>query len=302
MDAEKVFSDLMSRALSAKVDLSECPSIRNNKNLEIFPRKFKIVTAFFILVSLFWIFRDDLFLDQCIIAMPDELSKAFRPPVECDFCMGKTEVIRAYDLSPDAFESNFAYQGGPIIIVDAMNNWTAPEVFDYWYFKRTYKEAKKKRSILNCQFFPYKSGLRDLFEAFDMPEERVNQMEGTEPWYFGWSNCNYEIAKILRKHYSSPYFLPKASENNAIDWIFMGVPGKGAHLHVDNVRLPSWQAQLRGVKEWILAPPPECYYKCSFFSAVVKPGEIIVLDTNRWYHQTNVLPGDISITIGAEYD
>lgn len=28
----------------------------------------------------------------------------------------------------------------------------------------------------------------------------------------------------------------------------------------------------------------------------------VVVDTNRWYHKTNVLPGDISITIGAEYD
>uniref|UniRef100_A0A1B0EZ43 Putative phosphatidylserine-specific receptor ptdserr n=1 Tax=Lutzomyia longipalpis TaxID=7200 RepID=A0A1B0EZ43_LUTLO len=234
--------------------------------------------------------------------MPDELAKAFRPPIDCDFCVGKKEVIRAFDLSPDVFENNFAYEGGPLIVIDAMHNWTAPEVFDYWYFRKTYREAKKKRSILNCQFFPYKSGLRNLFEAFDMPEERVAQKQGTDPWYFGWSNCNHEIAKILRKHYSSPYFLPKSSENNAIDWIFMGVPGKGAHLHVDNVRLPSWQAQLKGTKEWILAPPPECYYRCFSFSTIVTPGEIIVLDTNRWYHQTNVLPGEVSITIGAEYD
>lgn len=28
----------------------------------------------------------------------------------------------------------------------------------------------------------------------------------------------------------------------------------------------------------------------------------VVLDTNRWYHKTNVLSGTISITIGAEYD
>uniref|UniRef100_A0A1B0GMQ6 Cupin-like domain-containing protein n=1 Tax=Phlebotomus papatasi TaxID=29031 RepID=A0A1B0GMQ6_PHLPP len=238
----------------------------------------------------------------CLISMPDELSKAFRPPIDCDFCVGKHEVLRTQNLSPDNFEKKFAYQGGPLIVTDAMNNWTATEIFNYGYFRKTYREAKKKKSILNCQFFPYKSGLGDLFEAFDMSEERVKQNPGTEPWYFGWSNCNYEIAKVLRKHYTSPYFLPKSSENNAIDWIFMGVPGKGAHLHVDNVRLPSWQAQLKGTKEWILAPPPECYYKCSSFSTSVKPGEIIVLDTNRWYHQTNVLPGEVSITIGAEYD
>jgi len=28
----------------------------------------------------------------------------------------------------------------------------------------------------------------------------------------------------------------------------------------------------------------------------------VVVDTNQWYHSTQVLPGDLSITIGAEYD
>lgn len=28
-------------------------------------------------------------------------------------------------------------------------------------------------------------------------------------------------------------------------------------MKVDNVRLPSWQAQIKGEKEWTLAPPPE---------------------------------------------
>jgi histone arginine demethylase JMJD6 len=96
----------------------------------------------------------------------------------------------------------------------------------------------------------------------------------------------------------------------------------GFFLKVDNVRLPSWQAQLKGTKTWTLAPPPECYYQCHSFEVIVRPGDIsklrkiqkknknihnfflftVVLDTNKWYHKTNVQPGDISITIGAEYD
>lgn len=107
-----------------------------------------------------------------------------------------------------------------------------------------------------------------------IPAERVNYHVGTEPWYFGWSNCNYEVARELRKHYDRPYFLPDTSENNAVDWLFMGGPGLGAHMHVDNVRLPSWQAQIKGAKEWILAPPPECYYECSTFSIIVRTGDL----------------------------
>lgn len=29
---------------------------------------------------------------------------------------------------------------------------------------------------------------------------------------------------------------------------------------------------------------------------------LVVLDTNKWYHMTEVLEGELSITIGAEYD
>lgn len=107
-----------------------------------------------------------------------------------------------------------------------------------------------------------------------MPADRVNYDPGTLPWYFGWSNCNYGVARELRKHYDRPYFLPYLSENNAVDWIFMGGSQLGAHMHVDNVRLPSWQAQIKGAKKWVLAPPPECYYVCSSFEIVVQSGEI----------------------------
>lgn len=108
----------------------------------------------------------------------------------------------------------------------------------------------------------------------NIPPERVNYEPGTKPWYFGWSNCDFEVGRELRKHYDRPYFLPATSENNAIDWIFMGGPSLGAHMHVDNVRLPSWQAQIKGTKEWTLAPPPECYYECTTFATIIQTGEI----------------------------
>lgn len=61
-------------------------------------------------------------------------------------------------------------------------------------------------------------------------------LSGAQPWYFGWSNCNPKVAEVLRQHYGRPYFLPRSSENNAIDWIFMGGPGLGAHMHVSEIR------------------------------------------------------------------
>jgi hypothetical protein len=110
------------------------------------------------------------------------------------------------------------------------------------------------------------------------------------------------VARIFRQHYDRPYFLPSTAESKRLDWIFMGSPGYGAHMHVDNVEHPSWQAQLRGRKKWTIEPPPECYYQCRRLEVTVEPGQIIVLDTNRWYHQTLIVSDEMSITIGAEYD
>jgi histone arginine demethylase JMJD6 len=124
-----------------------------------------------------------------------------------------------------------------------------------------------------------------------------------DQWYVGWSICNPRLQKIFRKHYSRPTFLPDDSESSAIDWIFMGGHGHGAMIHVDSVNRPSWQAQVSGRKTWTLEPPPECESVCTrHLNATMSVGDILVVDTNYWYHGTIVHPGDMAITIGSEYD
>lgn len=206
--------------------------------------------------------------------MPKNLDKIFREPDNCAFCRGIRSGKRISNINPDEFEELYAYNGNVVVVTDATKNWTALEVFTFDYFKEIYEKYDPKRKTLDCQFFPYKTNFTSLFDALNMPRERVEYRPGSEPWYFGWSNCNEEIASILRQHYDRPYFLPKTSELNAVDWIFMGGRGLGAHMHLDNVRLPSWQAQLKGTKEWLIAPTPECIFECHFFSVIVNPGDI----------------------------
>lgn len=43
---------------------------------------------------------------------------------------------------------------------------------------------------------------------------------------------------------------------------------------VDDVEHPSWQAQIKGEKLWILEPPRECHYTCKKLEVIVHPGEI----------------------------
>lgn len=232
-DPKTRLRNLLVRSRTANVDLRTLPFIKANLNIKIINVKsVGIVIGVTLSILLIYV-KEYLSSERCALELPSELSKAFRSPENCNFCENVTEVDRIANISPDEFERKYAYSGLPVIVTDATSTWTALKTFDFWYFKELYEEAKKRTNEpMNCQFFPYKSGFKSFHEAMSIPKERVDYEPGTDPWYFGWSNCNEDVAQILRQHYGRPYFLPKTSENNAIDWIFMGGAGLGAHMHV----------------------------------------------------------------------
>ena len=92
-----------------------------------------------------------------------------------------------------------------------------------------------------CLFFNLILNFKD---AFNMPSDRWKMQGNYTPWYFGWANCDEDAGKILRKYFERPNFLPTDSESGKRDWIFIGTPGFGAPMHLDNVKYPSWQAQV----------------------------------------------------------
>ncbi|KAI8520478.1 hypothetical protein Bbelb_002320 [Branchiostoma belcheri] len=255
---------------------------------------------------LFTLLAGDMEKDRCIVTYIEEIQDSLRPPVNCQMCAGIQEVDRVRNMTPAEFIARYAYTARPVIVEDGTQNWTASEFFSFDYFKSVYKPDSP--ALLNeehsCQFFPYKTNFETLGEVFNMSKERANLEDGSEPWYIGWSNCDAEVANDLRRHYERPYFLPTQSESSRTDWIFMGSPGYGAHLHIDHVDgRTSWQAQVKGTKEWTIEPPPECYFECPHTMKVtVHPGDIIVLDTNKWFHKTLIIGDEMSITIGSEYD
>ncbi|RUS88318.1 hypothetical protein EGW08_003889, partial [Elysia chlorotica] len=221
--------------------------------------------------------------ERCLVRASSKVQNLARPPIDCGFCEGVSAVLEVANVSQVDFSENFAYSGQPVVVSDGCSSWSAVDVFSFEFFRDLYG-TRGHGGRASCQFFPYKTEFRELSEVFEMDENRVLQKEGYPPWYIGWSNCDTAVSASLRRHYGRPYFLPAGSESSKTDWIFMGSPGYGAHMHVDSVGLPSWQAQIKGQKTWVLQPPPECYFTCvGRMEVTVKPGGIIVLDTNKWY-------------------
>ncbi|XP_022189335.2 uncharacterized protein LOC111047797 isoform X2 [Nilaparvata lugens] len=114
------------------------------------------------------------------------------------------------------------------------------------------------------------------------------------------SNCYQPLLNEMRQHYSRPHFLPADAEHAHVDYVFMGYQ-QGAVMHLDYISRLMWQAQLRGHKTWRLNPPPECEAVCSGFSFRVYPGDILLLDTRQWYHDTHIDEGEFSLTVSSEY-
>ena len=123
----------------------------------------------------------------CLLVEISPFGEAVNPVVDCKICESVTEAPRLpANLSKDDFIRNYAYTSRPVLVVGAVSNWSALEVFSYDYFKSLYMNSPGSLEEDNDrgQFFAYSSNIRDLKDLFSLPSE-VATME-TEKWYIGW--------------------------------------------------------------------------------------------------------------------
>lgn len=108
------------------------------------------------------------------------------PITDCSFCEGITEAPRIRNLSMDDFVRKYAYIGVPIVVTDATDGWRARRLFTYNYFKNLYANNPQslEEDTNEGQFFTYRSDLDDLYDLFNLPEERA-ALRGKK-WYIGW--------------------------------------------------------------------------------------------------------------------
>ena len=108
------------------------------------------------------------------------------PITDCSFCEGITEAPRLRNLSMDDFVRKYAYIGVPIVVTDATDGWRARRLFTYNYFKNLYANNPQslEEDTNEGQFFTYRSDLDDLYDLFNLPEERA-ALRGKK-WYIGW--------------------------------------------------------------------------------------------------------------------
>ncbi|XP_050426949.1 uncharacterized protein LOC126837161 [Adelges cooleyi] len=217
---------------------------------------------------------------------------------ECSFCAKVDAVDIVPSLSTKTFLNKYAYTGRPVLVTNDKSFGRSPG-FDFEFFKN----LSKAKQLKTCQFFRYKTKFKTLDDALNMDQDQATLKPGYTPWYIGWNICDNKTIDIVKERIDIPSFLPEnlAFPNSKI-WIFIGTPGNGAPMHLDKVKYPSWQTQLSGSKKWTLQSPPKCIFSCrKHFEVTVHAGQLLILDTNIWYHQTKTIGQNISIAVSGEY-
>ena len=171
---------------------------------------------------------------------------------------------------------------------------------DYHWLKAQYTQTPDilEYEAPNCFFRCYKTEeFKTLADVFSISEDRLGDVV-TMPWYVGWTVCQPQVYTNLSQLVTLPQFLTGYTMIGNM-WIFLGTPGYGAHLHLDDdLDTNTWQAQISGVKTWVLQPPAECAAACpGSLQADMYPGDMIIVNTNFWMHKTVVLDQGISLVI-----
>ena len=134
---------------------------------------------------------------QCAVQLPYFLTNLMSPPANCSMCRGLRTIEKIKNLSKERFERLYAYSGRPVIVTDAMLNWTAREKFGFEFFAELYNNSGSDASR-NCQFFPYQTKYQNLMEVFNSGPNTDRTFFSSEPWYIGW--LDFWIEK-LQSHF-----------------------------------------------------------------------------------------------------
>lgn len=152
----KSLQEIIRKLRKSNISICSLNAIENHSTqmkLSTF-RIFTVISFVIVIIATFcakiWLYGGE----KCLVSVPDTLSHAFRPPLDCNFCRNVTQADRVSNIFPRDFEAKYAYNAKPVIVTDATRNWTAHDVFDFWYFKDVYNFAQSHSERMNCQFFP----------------------------------------------------------------------------------------------------------------------------------------------------
>lgn len=239
------------------------------------------------------------------------------------------DIDRHATISARDFHHEYYKKKKPVILGGIQDSWKARDLWTFDYFRSNYGATKV---VCGRQFD--KSVKTTVGEYLDwMDDHRAGRVQDAhrsplylEGWYFRRQHPE------LATHYSMPRMyaddlwercLPRKWDPKGTA-LLLGPKGTFTKLHWDLMSTHSWNAQLVGVKRWvlishdqtddvyietrqgpgyfpgtdILAPDLDKYPRLAnlrYFVGDVHPGETIFFP-QRWFHEVTALSDSISLT------
>jgi len=207
----------------------------------------------------------DFYEESCLLSNPfyamDNL--------ECWPCESARHVIDLTGFSN--FSSAYHHSGIPFIVKDAMKTEVG---FDN--LRTIYAENPE---LLEKVFLDSNvHGIRTFNELF----ERHRRSSAPNDLHVKWKINRVTVARLLRKYFPKPYFIPVTTEVSVQHYLFIDeVRSKTYSLPLTefaNVFL----AQASGSRYVVLIPTKNCHHRCKVISTVLQPKDVLFYNWLFW--------------------
>ena len=84
---------------------------------------------------------EDLTKESCALEQPDVFNALLRPIDDCDMCLGLERIEHLEHITQKKFIKKYAYTSVPVVIRNALTNWTALNVLSFDFLKEVYRKA-----------------------------------------------------------------------------------------------------------------------------------------------------------------
>ena len=160
-------------------------------------------------------------------------------------------------------EANLRNGGKPFILTHATIGWRARMAWNLTGLMASFADSSVEHypnNLLSVEDTPTITTLASAVTAMN---------NSSAPQYVIWKLQHHERAALLNNTLPFPAVFsaswihqclsPAAAAAflSATAWnmVIIGTPGSGMFFHADSLQTSTWQAQIRGSKQWVLCPP-----------------------------------------------
>ncbi|XKL64219.1 hypothetical protein PGB90_004305 [Kerria lacca] len=173
-------------------------------------------------------------------------------------CESISEIPIIYDTSFEEIETVTIRQNIPIIVIDAMFNWSILNEFTLDNLTEIYRQ--QHQHYMPCHLLTS----INIKSKYVLDFLEIIQSSFMKKWFLTWKNCELKTAKTIRNFYQQPYFIKYFLPASNINSVLLSYNYKSPNFKQFNVesRKLLILMQQRGSMNFQLSPREECKNIC----------------------------------------